>query len=99
MKKMFEELRAQRRSTSGNSASSSGRRPPFSGERGASQGERSAKDKSRRGMAMVWVLEEGHKLRPVPVKTGVTGDEYTEIVRSDLKEGDEVAIFPPVEGG
>ena len=92
MKKMFEELRAQRRSTSGNSASSSGRRPPFSGERGASQGERSAKDKSRRGMAMVWVLEEGHKLRPVPVKTGVTGDEYTEIVRSDLKEGDEVVI-------
>ena len=92
MKKMFEELRAQRRSTSGNSASSSGRRPPFSGERGASQGERSAKDKSRQGMAMVWVLEEGHKLRPVPVKTGVTGDEYTEIVRGDLKEGDEVVI-------
>jgi len=92
MKKMFEELRAQRRSTSGNSASSSGRRPPFSGERGASQGERSAKDKSRQGMAMVWVLEEGHKLRPMPVKTGVTGDEYTEIVRGDLKEGDEVVI-------
>ncbi|RLE02400.1 MAG: efflux RND transporter periplasmic adaptor subunit [Candidatus Aminicenantes bacterium] len=92
MKKMFEELRAQRRSTSGNSASSSGRRPLFSGERGASQGERSAKDKSRQGMAMVWVLEEGHKLRPVPVKTGVTGDEYTEIVRGDLKEGDEVVI-------
>lgn len=92
MKKMFEELRAQRRSTSGNSASSSSRRPPFSGERGAFQGQRSAKDKSRRGMAMVWVLEEGHKLRPVPVKTGVTGDEYTEIVRGDLKEGDEVVI-------
>jgi HlyD family secretion protein len=93
MKKLFEELRAKRRpqtpgsanrAPGGPSASPSGRSPSF--ERQLS------KEKTRRSMAMVWVLAERHKLRPVPVKTGVSGDEYTEIIWGDLREGDEVII-------
>jgi HlyD family secretion protein len=42
--------------------------------------------------SMVWYLDENQQLNVAFVRTGVTDNSYTEIVRSDLKEGQEVII-------
>ncbi|HUU38555.1 MAG TPA: efflux RND transporter periplasmic adaptor subunit [Candidatus Desulfaltia sp.] len=42
--------------------------------------------------SMVWYLDENHKLNVVFIRPGVTDNSYTEILRSDLKEGQEVII-------
>jgi HlyD family secretion protein len=44
----------------------------------------------QRGPA-VWVLENG-KLRRVPVRIGMSDGTYTELVSSDLKDGQEVIV-------
>lgn len=92
MKKIFEEMWAQRKGQQGRAASESGARPaqrpggmPFTGQSGQ-LGQR------KRQMTMVWILAEEEKLRPVPVRTGVVGDEYTEIISGNLKEEDEVIV-------
>jgi HlyD family secretion protein len=41
-------------------------------------------------MPKVWVQDPDGKLRIVMVRTGVSDTSYTEIVRSELKEGDVV---------
>ena len=38
----------------------------------------------------VWVLN--HKIRRIPVKTGLSDDSYTEIISDEIKEGDSVVI-------
>jgi hypothetical protein len=45
-----------------------------------------------RNESIVFILDEG-RLLPVPVRTGMTDYEYTEIL-SGLEEGQEVAILP-----
>ncbi|MGB7295001.1 MAG: efflux RND transporter periplasmic adaptor subunit [Candidatus Aminicenantales bacterium] len=42
--------------------------------------------------SMVWYLDENQKLNIAFIRPGVTDNSYTEIVRSDLKEGQEVII-------
>ena len=42
--------------------------------------------------SMVWYLDENQQLNVAFVRTGVTDNSYTEIVRSDLKEGQEVIV-------
>ena len=42
--------------------------------------------------SMVWYLDDQHKLTVSFVRTGVTDNTYTEIVRGDLQEGQEVII-------
>jgi HlyD family secretion protein len=54
---------------------------------GASQGTRSGRQPSR-----VWVQDAAGKLRIVFLRPGVTDNSYTEILRSELKEGDLVII-------
>ena len=54
---------------------------------GASQGMRSGRQPSR-----VWVQDAAGKLRMVFLRPGVTDNSYTEILRSELKEGDLVII-------
>lgn len=38
----------------------------------------------------LWVLN--HKIRRIPVKTGLSDDSYTEIISNEIKEGDSVVI-------
>jgi HlyD family secretion protein len=46
---------------------------------------------SRRQQASrVWVQDKDGKLRMVFIRAGITDNSYTEILRADLKEGDEV---------
>lgn len=54
---------------------------------GQGQSGRSGRTPSR-----VWVQDAGGKLRMVFLRPGVTDNSYTEILRSDLKEGDLVII-------
>jgi HlyD family secretion protein len=54
---------------------------------GASQAMRSGRQPSR-----VWVQDKDGKLRMVFLRPGVTDNSYTEIVRSELKEGDLVIL-------
>jgi len=39
----------------------------------------------------VWVLRSGHPVR-VPLELGLDDDTYTEVLKSDLKPGDQVII-------
>jgi len=43
------------------------------------------------GGAMLWVMRDGAP-RPVAVTTGLDDDSYTEIVKGDLEEGEEVVV-------
>jgi HlyD family secretion protein len=43
-------------------------------------------------MPRVWVQDKDGKLKMVMVRTGVQDTSYTEIVRSELKEGDVVIL-------
>jgi len=56
-------------------------------------------DRSRSGRSgmwgnrsRVWVLDENKKLKPVPVRLGLSDGSTSEIVESPLKEGDEVVV-------
>ena len=40
----------------------------------------------------VWVLDDQGKLKPYPVRTGITDNTYSEITRSELKEGMKIII-------
>lgn len=58
------------------------------GQMGAGAGQSG----QRRGPARVWMLDEKGKLKVVFVRTGVTDNQYTEIISGNLKEGDEVIV-------
>jgi HlyD family secretion protein len=68
----------------------------------ASSGQRRAQAFARTGFdsrsaqsrqpSRVWIEDEEGKLRPVFIRTGVTDNSYTEIVRGNLKEGQLVLI-------
>jgi HlyD family secretion protein len=47
---------------------------------------------ARRQASTVWVLDEAGKLKPYMVRTGLTDNSYTEITRSELKEGMKVIL-------
>jgi HlyD family secretion protein len=47
---------------------------------------------TRRRPSMVWYLDEHQKLNIAFIRPGVTDNTYTEILHSDLKEGQEVII-------
>jgi HlyD family secretion protein len=46
----------------------------------------------RQQISRVWVQDKDGKLRIVFVRPGITDNSFTEILRSELKEGDEVII-------
>jgi HlyD family secretion protein len=47
--------------------------------------------KSRKG-PLVWMLGPDNQLKPVPVQTGITDGQFTEIVKGPVKEGDAVVV-------
>lgn len=47
---------------------------------------------ARRQASTVWVLDEAGKLKPYMVRTGLTDNSYTELTRSELKEGMKVIL-------
>jgi HlyD family secretion protein len=44
----------------------------------------------QKNAALVWMVDENEKLKPIAIKTGVTDNSYTEVARGNLKEGQQV---------
>jgi HlyD family secretion protein len=62
------------------------------GQRPEGQGGRPGGGQNRPQMPRVWVQDQDGKLKMVMVRTGVSDTSYSEIVRSELKEGDIVIL-------
>jgi len=65
------------------------------GERGEMTPEtlqRIAQARARRGGGQVWILEDSGKIRPIPVRSGITDNSYTALVGGDLKEGMKIIL-------
>ena len=89
MENMREEMMARRQAATPDAASrqkierQGGQRPP----QGLTQGGFGPQSERFSQMPRVWLEEQGGKLRPVFIKTGVTDNSYTEVARGNLKEG------------
>jgi len=98
MKEAGERMMAQRQQQSGQAGASGGPAAgdPAGGQRAPGQasqmGARSGSGQRRQQISRVWLQDKDGKLRVVFVRGGITDNSYTEILRSDLKEGDEVII-------
>jgi HlyD family secretion protein len=62
------------------------------GEQRTRGGEMSQSKSGRSPMSRVWILENGRTLKSVPLRTGLNDNRYVEVLRSELKEGDEVVL-------
>jgi HlyD family secretion protein len=51
-----------------------------------------------RDATVVWTLAPSGQLQAVPIQTGISDEQYTELVGTALREGDEVVIEAAVEG-
>ncbi len=51
-----------------------------------------ARDRKQAGQGRVWVVGDGGKALPVQVVTGITDGSFTEILKGNLKPGQEVII-------
>jgi HlyD family secretion protein len=71
-------------------AAAGGQRPQ--GQAGQANFTRQGGGGTRQQMPHVWMKDKDGKLMMVMVRTGVSDTSYTEIVRSELKEGDVVLI-------
>ncbi len=41
---------------------------------------------------VVWILKNGKTPVPVPIKTGISDDMYTEVISGDIREGDDIIV-------
>ena len=103
MKEMGDRMMAQR-SSQGGPGAQTGAAPqgegaqqqarPVGQGQGAPTGGRFAGGLSggqrRQQPSRVWVLDKDGKLRMIFIRPGLTDNTYTEVLRSDLKEGDEI---------
>jgi len=101
MKEMGERMQAQRQAQGGQPAAGA---PPAGarvGEgagpqgQGLQMGARTGSGQSgarRQQPSRVWLQDKDGKLRMVFIRAGITDNSYTEVLRGDLKEGDEIII-------
>lgn len=97
MQKLFENMKRERQARSGDSSQTGGegrRRSegqstpsglPFG--MGGSQGMQGPQ---RKDAGRVWIVDKNGNIKPVFLRTGVTDNSYTEVVRGALEEGQEV---------
>ncbi|MFB0566310.1 MAG: efflux RND transporter periplasmic adaptor subunit [Candidatus Aminicenantaceae bacterium] len=101
MRKIFENMRTEMIAKRGGStrageprpegrASREGApRPPSDSQAFGMRGFSGQRDQMRE-FSRVWIEDESGKLKPIFIRTGVTDNSYTEIVRGELKERQEV---------
>jgi HlyD family secretion protein len=99
-KEMFDRLMAQRQAQGGQPGgpAPAGAAPTAAGARPEGQGQRQftrqgggqGTGQARAQMPHVWLQDKDGKLSMMMLRTGVSDTSYTEIVRSELKEGDVV---------
>lgn len=100
---MWTELRKQRRAAMGAESENSDRRP--GPPTGAMRGQRPSANGGRAGFshngspfsersdrALLWTLDASGRVRPVPVKTGITDGQETEVAADGIQEGTTVIV-------
>jgi hypothetical protein len=94
MKKIFDELKAKREAmrASGQAPAPEGAGPRPDGPMTEDQRKEFAAARVRDGFGQVWILEDTGKIRPVPVRTGITDNTYAALLAGDLKEGIKVIL-------
>jgi HlyD family secretion protein len=76
----------------GETAAPAERRPNFA-TMTPEQRQQFAQRMNRRGGSQVWILEDTGKIRPIPVRTGITDNSYTALAGGDLlKEGMKIIL-------
>jgi len=94
--RIFEEIKAKREAmrSSGQTptpdAEGAGPRP--SGPLTEDKRKEFAAARARDGFGQVWILEDTGKIRPVPIRTGITDNTYAALLAGDLKEGMTVIL-------
>lgn len=98
MKEIMENLREEMRARRGPSNQPGELRPGAASQRQEAQRQGSGQQSSGRSefgpqasrskqFSRVWIEDDKGKLRPVFIKTGVTDNSYTEVVRGNIKKG------------
>lgn len=95
MKEIVEEIRKERigkRSKAGHQAGgpAAEKQRPQSGGQFAGRMGSGIQGVLRKDVSRVWVEDEKGKLRPIFIKTGITDNNYTEVIWGNLKEGQQV---------
>lgn len=60
---------------------------PESGSLSSNKRKAKSPDQKREDSQRIWILDENSNLKPVPVKTGVTDNSYSELLEGMLAEG------------
>lgn len=99
MKALFEEMKAKRDAMRGSKPGPEGAGPAPEGAGPRPGGPMTdeqrkafAAARSRDGFGQVWVLEDTGKIRPVPIRTGISDNSYAALLSGDLKEGMTVIL-------
>lgn len=102
IKKIFEDMRAKRQSNRETSVTEAKSKETGTGNQSVMPGQKSGfpigQKISDGSVSMVWILDSNNKPRPVRVKTGVRGDDFTEIVSGRLEEGMKVITGENLSG-
>ncbi|MGB6866384.1 MAG: efflux RND transporter periplasmic adaptor subunit [Candidatus Aminicenantaceae bacterium] len=97
MQKMFESMKRERQRRGGDPSQAGGARPGQTGGQGSPSGPQfgmaggpGMQRSARKDVGRVWIEDESGNLKPLMVRIGVTDNTYTEVVRGELEEGQEV---------
>lgn len=97
MQKMFESMKRERQGGGGDSSQAGGTPPGQTGGQGSPSGPQfgmgggpGMQRSARKDIGRVWIEDESGNLKPLMVRIGVTDNTYTEVVRGELEEGQEV---------
>jgi HlyD family secretion protein len=114
MQKMFENLKRERQARRGDSSQTSGEGSSQAGGARAGQmgrqgspsgpqfgmaGGQGTQRTPRKDVGRVWIEDESGNLKFIIIRTGVTDNTYTEVVRGELEEGQEVITGENKSGG
>lgn len=91
MQEMFENMKRERQARRGESAQAGGQGTP-SGRQFGMGGGQGMQRTPRKDVGRVWTEDEIGNLKPLMIRIGVTDNTYTEVVRGELEEGQEVII-------
>jgi HlyD family secretion protein len=96
MQEMFAAMKRERQSNRADSAQTGGVATVQQGSQSFPSGFQPGRNGQGTGMSQrkdvgrVWVVGENGKLKPIMLRIGVTDNSYTELVRGQLEEGQEV---------
>jgi len=105
LQEMFEKLKRERQERRGDSAQAGAESPSQTGGAPAGQtlrqvpssgspfgmgGGQQMQRTPRRDIGRVWIEDENGNLKPVMIRIGITDNSYTEVIRGQLEEGQEV---------